>query len=225
MFAKTHQEHNAFSCRRQQSKPEKSWLAQQWAGVDTKCVFQTKLYTSSFSLCVILCVSISKKPGSSSPCWPTPHQHCWRRCLIGSSHWELYLNNHHYKYHAQILRLWFTDASGWPECSPAGSSWKSIQWWFVNPIDQCQQFSPSSSPAPSKMHFLFVYFMSLTSVPHQRKIEEDSSGDLESGTFGSGGGGPGSSQEASSQNHYWVEQYSLASLEKWIMNPIVKNWM
>ena len=50
----TQLEHNVFSCRRQQSKPEKSWLAQQWAGVDTKCVFQTKFYPSSFSLCVIL---------------------------------------------------------------------------------------------------------------------------------------------------------------------------
>jgi len=38
--------------------------------------------------------------------------------------------------------------------------------------------------------------------PMMRKIEEDSSGDLESGTFGSGGGGAGSNQEASSQNHY-----------------------
>jgi len=97
--------------RRQQSKPEKSWLAQQWAGVDTK-IFKPLLTHAS----------------------PTLLETLPNRCI-------------------GLARV-------------------------------------------------FTSREQLEKHPMMRKIEEDSSGDLESGTFGSGGGGAGSNQEASSQNHY-----------------------
>ena len=126
--------------------------------------------------------------GFSSPFWRTPHRPCWRLCPIG--------------------------ALGWQGSSPAGNNWRSIPWWLVFK-SRCVRVSEKwrvksilrskqlLSQEPPYDVYIYVVQSNFIHLVLQRKVEESSSGELESGTFGNSSSPPAEAVQAG-QNHYWA---------------------